>query len=278
MSQDLELQISALHKSQWVNLSGLVDCATKRLSKPTCHSIQLLRWGSYNTVYKLVFADGSEIAASVSVHVDEDFNPQAKLSEIATMQYVRASGSYPGIIVPQVHAWDVTFSNLTGAPYVLMDVVHGRKLERLTDKKNNLHGLDVMSEVQQLVVTKTLAVLQSTLSAPVPFDKIGSITLDDKGCFLLGPLFTITPKNLGGPYKSLVDLWRARLQHGILHALKEWSRLETDELFKPSQNPNAPLRIFLNSSNFSPHSYPTSSLRLLTSPWSYTIPTSHSAT
>ncbi|KAG2357776.1 hypothetical protein BDR07DRAFT_1490299 [Suillus spraguei] len=66
-----------------------------------------------------------------------------------------------------------------------------------------------MSEAQQLAVTKALAVLQSTLSAPVLFDKISSITLDDKGGIILGPLFTIAQKNLGGPYK-----------------------LETDELFK----------------------------------------------
>ncbi|KAG1867906.1 hypothetical protein DFJ58DRAFT_838118 [Suillus subalutaceus] len=206
MSKDLELQISTLRKSRWVNLSGLVDCATKRLSKPTCQSIQLLGRGSYNTVYRLVFADDTEIAASVSAYDDEDFNPQAKLSEIATMQFVR-------IQVPQVHAWDVTFSNPAGAPYVLMDVVHGRKLDNLTNDDNKLRGLDGMSEVQQLAVTKALAKLQTTLSAPVPFDEIGSITFNDEGGFIMGPLFTITQNNLGGPYQSLMDLWRARLEH-----------------------------------------------------------------
>ncbi|KAJ8582362.1 hypothetical protein M405DRAFT_570589 [Rhizopogon salebrosus TDB-379] len=111
MSRALEEQISTLCKSEWVNLSALVDCATARLSKPACQSIQFLGRGSYNTVYKLDFADGTEIAAGVSVDHDEGFNPQAKLSEIATMQFVRTSGLYPDIVVPQVYAWDVTFTN-----------------------------------------------------------------------------------------------------------------------------------------------------------------------
>ena len=263
MSSDLEVQISTLRKSRWVNLSGLVDCATKRLSKPTCQSIQLLGRGSYNTVYKLVFGDGTEIAASVSVHDDEEFNPQAKQSEIATMQFVRASGSYPGIQVPQIHAWDVTFSNPAGAPYVLMDVVHGRKLDNFTNDDNKLRGLDGMSEVQQLAVTKSLAKLQSTLSAPVPFDKIGSITVNDEGSFVIGPLFTITQQNLGGPYQSLVDLWRARLEDDILHALREWSRLEAEQLSQSLSEPKCTPQIFSELlqllSSLIPHFVPPSS-------------------
>jgi hypothetical protein len=262
MSENLELQISALRKSRWVNLSGLIDCATKRLSKPTCQSIQFLGKSSYNNVYKLVFADDTEIAASVSVHDDEDFNPQAKLSEIATMQFVRASGLYPDIPVPQVHAWDITFSNPAGAPYVLMDVVHGRKLHKLTKDDNELRGLDCMSEVQQLAVTKALAKLQSTLSAPVPFDKIGSIIFNDEGGFVIGPIFTITQNNLGGPYQSLIDLWRAQLEREISHALREWSRLETEQLSQtlsePKCTPQNFSELFQLLSSLIPHFVPPS--------------------
>ncbi|OJA21419.1 hypothetical protein AZE42_10341 [Rhizopogon vesiculosus] len=232
-----EEQISTLRKSCWVNLSGLVDCATTRLSKPACQSIQLLGHGSYNNVYKLVFADGSEIAASVPVHDDEDFDPQAKLSEIATMQFVRTSGLYPDIVVPEVYAWDVTFTNPVGAPYVFMDFIHGRQLDDLNNDAAGLWGLSAMPEEQQLVVVKALAKLQSALSAPVSFDKIGSITRDDEGKFVVGPLFTLSQQNLGGPYQSLTDLWRAQLDIEILLALKEWSRLETDQLSRSLSEP-----------------------------------------
>jgi hypothetical protein len=37
-----------------------------------------------------------------------------------------------------------------------------------------------MPEVQQLVVTKTLAKLQSALSAPISFDKIGTFDVEGK--------------------------------------------------------------------------------------------------
>jgi len=45
-------------------IDKLVDCAATRFSKPTCQFIEL-GYGNYNTVYKLVFADGTEIVASV---------------------------------------------------------------------------------------------------------------------------------------------------------------------------------------------------------------------
>lgn len=138
MSKDLEEQLSTLDKEEWVNLAALVDCAKTRLSKPSCKSIQHLGRGTYNNVYRLVFTDDTEIAASVPVHDEEDFNPQAKLSEIATMQFVRTSGLYPDIVVPQVYAWDITFTNPVGAPYVLMDVIRGRNLNKLSDLPNRL--------------------------------------------------------------------------------------------------------------------------------------------
>lgn len=245
MSEDLELQISSLPKSSWVNLSALADIATKRLNRPTCQSIELLGKGSYNTVYKMVFVDDSEVAVSVSAHDDEDFNLKAKVSELATMKFVRTSGLYPDIEVPEVLGWDLSFYNPVGAPYVLMDVIHGRNLDDLVNDKNKLRGLDGMSEVQQLATTKALARLQAMLSAPVPFDKIGSITLDDDGeDFMLGPLFTITQENLGGPYKSLVEFWRARLEREMLHSLEEWSRLETEQLSQSFSEPKCTPQVF----------------------------------
>ena len=68
-----------------------------------------------------MFADGTEIAAIMSRQFHERYNPQARLSEIATMQFVRTSGLYPDIVVPQVHTWEVAFTNPVGAPYILMD-------------------------------------------------------------------------------------------------------------------------------------------------------------
>ena len=102
------------------------------------------------------------------------------------MHFAYTSGLYPGIIVPHVYAWDLTFTNPVGAPEVLMDVACGRKLNELSDHPNRLWGLDTTSEEQQLAATKSLATLQATLSVPVSFDKIGSVTRDDEAKFIVG--------------------------------------------------------------------------------------------
>lgn len=107
MHHDLTEQISKLRKKKWDNLQGLVDCSTLYLSTasgscPSCLSISLLGRGSYNTVYRLVFNDDTQLAACVSNHDEEDFNVQAKQSEIETMKFVRESGLYPDIPVPSV--------------------------------------------------------------------------------------------------------------------------------------------------------------------------------
>ncbi|CAL1715315.1 unnamed protein product [Somion occarium] len=251
MSQELEEQIAQLRKKKWVDLHGLITCATTHLStigphahpSLSCLSISLLGRGSYNSVYKLVFSDGTCIAASVSNHDEEHFNPQAKRSEIETMRFVRESGLYPDIPVPKVYAWDFTFTNPARAPYVLMEVMPGTTLDDLRDD-HGLRGLDTLPPTQKLHIVKSLAKLQASLSRPVPFDETGSITTNAKGKFAVGPLMTLTQKCLGGPYKSVDELWRARLEHEILHALQEWSGIETDELSQSLSEPTCTPQTF----------------------------------
>ncbi|KAG5725773.1 hypothetical protein E4T56_gene6906, partial [Termitomyces sp. T112] len=122
MSQELDEQISQLKKYKWVDLHGLVTCATLHLSTPEsdgprCVSISLL-------------------AASISCYDKDNFNPEAKRSEISTMSFVRESGLYPDVPVPKVLAFDLTFTNPACAPYVLMEVVPGVTVE-LEDNKPN---------------------------------------------------------------------------------------------------------------------------------------------
>ncbi|RDB26747.1 hypothetical protein Hypma_005363 [Hypsizygus marmoreus] len=121
----LSEQIAQLRKKEWVDLHGLISCANIHLSTAgPCMSISFDR-GSFNHVYKLVFTDDTHIAASVSNHDGEDFNPEAKRSEIETMRFVRESGLYPDIPVPREYAFDTTFDNPAGALYILMDVLQG---------------------------------------------------------------------------------------------------------------------------------------------------------
>jgi len=248
MALDLPKQISTLRKETWVNLQGLIDCSTTLIfsstSRPSCSSISLLGWGSYNTVYQLSFTDGTQLAASVSNHDEEDFNPQAKESEIATLNFVRESGLYPDIPVPKVHGWDVTFNNPACAPYVIMDIVQGKSLQDLHGE-NGVHGLDTLPDAQQLSIVRTLAKLKASLSRPVPFDKIGSIVVGAEGRkHSVGPLMTLTQGCLGGPFKSADELWRSCLEQQILHAVQEWCNLEEDQLSTSLSEPNCTPQTF----------------------------------
>ncbi|KAF8506260.1 hypothetical protein JB92DRAFT_2963088 [Gautieria morchelliformis] len=198
MSANILSQIKGLRKVRWLNLNGLVTCVTAGLSKPPCTSISLLGRGGYNTV----------------PHADEeDFVPAIKHSEIATMFFVRNSGLYPEIPVPQVYSWGLTFTNNAGAHQL---------------KDGFLWGLDTMSPTEQLSVVKGLAKLQASLSKPVPFDQIGSLTRNNDGSFVVGELVT-TGALVGGPYKT----------RQVLHALEEWHSLETEQLSQFELEPRA---------------------------------------
>ena len=145
----------------------------------------------------------------------ERYNPQARLSEIATMQFVRTSGLYPDIVVPQVHTWEVAFTNPVGAPYILMDF-HSRStawcsLERWGQISG--HSCNVRN------TAGSCPMLQSALSVLVPFDKIGSITLDDEGKFVVGPLFTVSGTTLEKEHVHSVYPNRCNLFPTVLEVL-----------------------------------------------------------
>lgn len=235
----LQSQIQDLRRVKWLDLYGLITCVTTRLSKASCSAISLLGRGSYNTVYKLTFSDAFCCAVSVPNADEEYFDPSTKQSEIATMLFVKESGLYPDIPIPHVYIWDLTFTNPAGAPYVVLDYICGILLSEGQSELTGLQGLDAMSPQDQLSVVKCLAKLQASLSKPVPFAKIGSLTRNDSGSFEVGELITITGARLGGPYTTLSQLWRTLVERQILHALEEWHSLETDQLSRSLSEPYA---------------------------------------
>ncbi|KAG6876239.1 hypothetical protein C0993_004817 [Termitomyces sp. T159_Od127] len=122
------------------------------------------------------------------------------------MRFVRDSGLYPNIPVPKIFALETNFTNPVCAPYVLMELIPGRTLT---------NSLNKLSRKQQLSYIKSIARLHASLSKPLPFDRIGSIEGGD-GQHVVGPLMTLTQECLGGPYKSMEDLWRAQLEQQFL--------------------------------------------------------------
>ncbi|KAF6752717.1 hypothetical protein DFP72DRAFT_1171569 [Ephemerocybe angulata] len=231
----LDEQISSLPQEERFNLRGLIDCSTGHLSERSskggvaisalvCLSISFLGSGEYNYVYRLEFNDGTVLAASVSSDSEEVYSPKAKESELATMRFVRESGLYPDISVPQVYAWNTTFTNPVGAPYVLMEFIKGKafNLAVRDDDEVWLRGLRAAPDSQQVALVKAMARLKASLSNPVPFTEIGSLIVDSSGKFSVGPLMTIAGESLGGPYKSIEDMWRASHEQRLLEGIGDF--------------------------------------------------------
>ncbi|KAH0579365.1 hypothetical protein H2248_003504 [Termitomyces sp. 'cryptogamus'] len=234
MSQELDEQISQLQENtyRWVDLHGLVTCATLHFPNtefdgPRCVSISFLGEGSYNTVYKLAFSNGTEVAASISCYDEDRFNPDGKRSEISTMSFVRESGLYPDVPVPKVLAFDLTFTNPACAPYVLMEVVPGITVDLEDEESDNADATSKLL-ARDLALVKALAKLQASLFKPVPFDEIGSLFTVTDGKYVVGPLMKMNQRSLDGPFKSIQDLWRLQLHDAMLFALQEWVNNETD--------------------------------------------------
>ncbi|KZT03963.1 uncharacterized protein LAESUDRAFT_761549 [Laetiporus sulphureus 93-53] len=230
MNSSLASQISQLRKPKWADLSSLLQVATAALGKTGCESITLLGCGSYNYVYRIAFDDGSDVAASIPNADEEDFVPATKRSEIATIRFVSESGLYPHISVPKVHASDLTFANPVGAPYILMDVVKGVTLNDAISHDKELRGLDALGAEDQLRVVNVMAKIQASLSQPVPFDRLGSLVDSTTKGFVVAEGISLTGDVLGGPWKSISDMWYWLLEREVVRAMNEWSTLEKDEL------------------------------------------------
>lgn len=195
--------------------------------------------GSHNSLYRLAFSDSTECAASISNSPPQFFSQQIKLSEIATMQYLYSSPLY-NIPIPEVYAWDLSFDNPVGAPYVLREVSPGKNMAE-DGKFYRLSSQDKMK------VIKELALVQAELSKPSEFDKIGSIYRrgDGEDGFYVGEI--ISAACMGedyagergpskGPYSSMPELWQSRLERETLLAIHNWSSLSSDSAIS-SQSP-----------------------------------------
>lgn len=161
-----------------------------------------------------MFSDETEVATSIPAGAGRrQFNPDVKMSEIATMAFVRESGLYPDIPVPQVYGYDTTFANGANTPYTIMEVMKGRRLADIHEVQDcqHLSGLDAMCIEDQMAVAKSLGRLQASLSQPVPFERVGCVNFAEGG-FDVGPLF-VGRDTFGqgpyhvGPFKSLYDIW-----------------------------------------------------------------------
>ncbi|KAM0199648.1 hypothetical protein ACHAQI_012022 [Fusarium lateritium] len=119
--------------------------------------------------------------------------------EVACMDFFKAKTSIP---VPAVHSYDVNPTNRVGAPYILMDYIHGTVATELRDANECEGGLFGTRE-QDRNFRKQMAEIQATIFS-FKFDQIGSLYQDEQTSeFFVGPE-TETGK---GPWKSPMEYY-----------------------------------------------------------------------
>lgn len=248
------LALNHLSQVERTKNSDADSSTTPFASTVFCTSISELGWGTYNRVYRLSLSSGVQVAAVISKADEETFCIATRQSEIATMEFVRESGLYPHVPVPRVHAWSAGFDETVGAAWMLMDVVEGVMVdEDMSGQPIGTGQLDMLPQERQLAIVKSLARLQVYLSTPLPFDKIGSIFFKQPtrpsahvskhrdtfavSDYKIGPSthFSQRTSNNGhsGPYSSITEMYRARLERQMSEAIELWSTSPTDALESP---------------------------------------------
>ncbi|KAI0443366.1 kinase-like domain-containing protein [Xylaria telfairii] len=166
--------------------------------------------GQFNMVRRLDFIDGVRWVARVRLppgatpvspaargHYDDRREFEV---EIASIKFFKSKSTIP---VPEVFYYDPNPSNHVGAPYMLLEYIHGSTAEDLQEIENSALGMFGTPE-QDRKLRQQMAKIQAQLLA-FQFPKIGSLYYDkETESFYIGP--DIITGN--GPWMSSADYYR----------------------------------------------------------------------
>ncbi|KAG5761086.1 hypothetical protein H9Q72_010812 [Fusarium xylarioides] len=179
--------------------------------------------GHFNMVRRIDFTDGTSWVARVrlpelrTVLGDRkalDVASTLKV-EVSSMKFFKAKTSIP---VPAVHSYSFDTNNQVGAPYILMDYIHGTVATELRDANEYEAGLFGTPD-QDRAFRKQMAEIQATLSS-LKFSEIGSLYQDkETSDFFIGPE-TETGK---GPWSSSVEYYDDLANHALQVCLHDAS-------------------------------------------------------
>jgi hypothetical protein len=153
-----------------LNYDALKHVATHFLpgSHGACIDISTLQRGTFHEIRVLHFEDGWTCIGRFT----REAEPLAKVeSELATLEYVRKHTTIPA---PEVYLTNHSDNNCVGAPFVLMERMHGVPLDDIWEDLSLDHKLDSL---------KQLAGIHGQLASQ-KFDTIGSLRPDGS----VGPL------------------------------------------------------------------------------------------
>lgn len=179
--------------------------------------------GHFNMVRRMIFEDGISWVARLRLPIlAPDLHHREALriartlqTEISSMRFIkyvisyfirimltgvpqlRAKTSFP---VPEIHRYDIDPNNNVGAPYILMDYIHGTvamELQHLKDCGIGLYG----TPDQDQNFKWQMANIQAELSL-IRFNKIGSLYQDGRTFdFFIGP----EAETGKGPWTAVAD-------------------------------------------------------------------------
>ena len=244
-----------------VRYSGHPSAAT--IDVPTtprpisCKLLSHITCGSYNAVFRILFADGTLWVLKVPANGHRQcWNApasEALTSEAFTMRLIRRETTIP---VPEVYAFDASLDNELGCPFILMELIHGKPLQdvwfdpsisqalREQIRIRSLHGIaEAMVQLNTLTFTQGGSLLFNAKGEAVGIGSSNIVDLETQYANMRSADYENTMAFCQtGPFSdpesyllSLVDAREGKRERGIveqgayklLRIFVEWSLMDT---------------------------------------------------
>ncbi|KAF5976140.1 protein kinase-like domain-containing protein [Fusarium bulbicola] len=216
-----ELHDRALAFLAKLNWDHLLSISSALKNGVPCTFSQKFSIGHFNIVRRIDFADGTSWVARVRLpELRTVFGDREALDVASTLKVEVASMKFfkTSIPVPAVHSCSVDTTNQVGAPYILMDYMHGTVATELRDANECEGGLFGTPDKDRSFRTQ-MAEIQAALSF-FKFHEIGSLYQDEETYdFFIGPE-TETGK---GPWSSSLEYFDDISNHALQVCLHDAS-------------------------------------------------------
>lgn len=157
--------------------TGIIDVPST--PRPvSCRLLSHITCGSYNAIFKVLFADGTlwvlKVPASGHGQCWNAPASEALTSEAFTMRLIRRETTIP---VPEVFAFDASLENDLGCPFILMEMIHGKSLSDVWFDQGLSHAKREQIRIRSLQgIAEAMAQLNT-----LTFSQGGSLLFDAKG-------------------------------------------------------------------------------------------------